>query len=1529
MGDKNADSGINLERLLEQIVLLNPNLKYQPEKLSALGKHMKNQLLGEAVVHIEMEPLYDQWEEKLKQQIYGMKRRLNRQYEDEMQIVGYKTPSSSRTGAEDDEIKTEFQRDSSDDEALIIRRGKSRDHKHKANRSKEHSRERSSLSESYENVPLSLRRTPRKRKRSSKYISPAKSKRSYHSHNSVSHHHKKCSGGHHREHHHHHNKQESTVSSSGIIHRCEQESVVFERGTTSRTFNLKIPSLFSSDFQEINFSELKITRGLLDERAQAAKEKCLQKSLNPPQIKKRSHKRKPSICMVESALIPDWQNEHQQREREDAELSQMIDDVIGTTGSEEETWKATNALENINNDIIDNYGVLPVDNFSQMEFLGFENEKQPPKRRYNKTGMYQKQEKQPPKKRGRKSKAEKLLSSQPPTKSNLAQYVESFGNAECDMRGIGSQTPAGSSTRSQPLVSSTTQNFEFIDQQQGTSPVMYYLHGNWESGDPCQLLTTDVNLSTVGSQVATNNLNITYNESACGSEAISLPIITTQFGQNATVDNSIVLPVITTTLPIVTRNETIPPPAHKTADVLDLSVKTNSAFSSNPIAATGAMNNVIVHTDVSLGCPMAIVGENNYDDDMPLDLSINTNNNSSTRSSCDPDIGTLTEPQQCCPVVVDNGQDDDFIRRLIETSDFDLGLDQLPDGNDNNNSSFKAALDMPLLDTIDDDHQNNITTESSSVLANDSTYASMPEDSSNFLNVTLGEDYNFSDESTREIFQQLLNVEPLDTTTTTATIKIDTTIKEVEEEKSHEDKKVDNEDNKHLDEVGDESSPVSDKCQFASPKNPELKLNSPRVINCAGKIRKRRITVTSSTEPLGKSLKPQREQIIVTIMPDVGNEKHPKELSVTNLVSMDVSEKNIDGDSSMSKMREENSVDEPCNDVSKNNAVTEDIDVAELDNDENKKIDYVTKDTTLNSLDTSEKIEDNSLEKCAKFLSVNDERANVEEIKNNFVLKDNQKNEVMDCVEGINNNFELKDNQKNEKTDCVTKNIKHISTKESNEDTNKPLCSRIICEEIKHNETNNIIVITIPEQPENFNKTNDPDIKENEEAIITESNETNKKSEESNKANENKDIIVTPGSIHLEMDTISEALVVDKIEYGKLEEVNKSTECLDANDCNRAVTLLENLPENNENPIGNDINKAEETKDLTLTQLNSTKITDGNNCRTNKINKNNDNVTLNSNQTFPLTIEPLNLSNVPENVSPKCNENQTLPPPPVTNEPPNLSNNLDVNILEYNHDENRLLEIEIVDCLDITDENIIIDLCKPLNLKEKPSPHNNNESEFQSTSNEQQIIDFSTKVIDDEFEYQMLIPNDLSCKNETDDPLSSDDKDSDTFPPLEISESDDDIRHDYKSTVEHMDSFDEIVIDGNADVIIENDKDTKENVLPEDENSSLHSSKLPEHDECIKNEDKPPTKNKMPELQMSLLELECKLDGEDELIFEDDDEDLDAIVLDTSSCGFDSPNEDRFQNSTLVAIDDENNEISAVNKAKTATTKRMSQAISP
>lgn len=45
-------------------------------------------------------------------------------------------------------------------------------------------------------------------------------------------------------------------------------------------------------------------------------------------------------------------------------------------------------------------------------------------------------------------------------------------------------------------------------------------------------------------------------------------------------------------------------------------------------------------------------------------------------------------------------------------------------------------------------------------LPNDSTYASMTEDSPNYFNCTIGDEYNFADQSTKEIFSQLLDIGP-------------------------------------------------------------------------------------------------------------------------------------------------------------------------------------------------------------------------------------------------------------------------------------------------------------------------------------------------------------------------------------------------------------------------------------------------------------------------------------------------------------------------------------------------------------------------------------------------------------------------------------------------------------------------------------------------------------------------------------------------------------------------------------------------
>lgn len=166
--------------------------------------------------------------------------------------------------------------------------------------------------------------------------------------------------------------------------------------------------------------------------------------------------------------------------------------------------------------------------------------------------------------------------------------------------------------------------------------------------------------------------------------------------------NTIVSPVITiqnSPLSTATTNNVVPPPAHSSVSpvVLDLSLKSNMNVS-NSSTDFVSYN---IQPEVPIEYQMS-VDDQFMDETAPLDLSINANSHQmdSMTSLSEQQPKDMFSETQC--IVVDDGQDDDFIRRLIETSDFDLGLDQLPDGN-NDNRSFKAALDMPLLETVGED----------------------------------------------------------------------------------------------------------------------------------------------------------------------------------------------------------------------------------------------------------------------------------------------------------------------------------------------------------------------------------------------------------------------------------------------------------------------------------------------------------------------------------------------------------------------------------------------------------------------------------------------------------------------------------------------------------------------------------------------------------------------------------------------------------------------------------------------------------
>ena len=145
------------------------------------------------------------------------------------------------------------------------------------------------------------------------------------------------------------------------------------------------------------------------------------------------------------------------------------------------------------------------------------------------------------------------------------------------------------------------------------------------------------------------------------------------------------VPIINIQIPSIPSNigPSLPPPAHSNAEVLDLTLKSKSNVG---IVSTEVLNSTKTSSNANTGnyIPNA---EENY---LPLDLSIKSTENN------------------CVPGVVDN-QDDDFIRRLIETSDFDYGSENIKKGCNSTISSydtgksFNTALDMPLLDIDETD----------------------------------------------------------------------------------------------------------------------------------------------------------------------------------------------------------------------------------------------------------------------------------------------------------------------------------------------------------------------------------------------------------------------------------------------------------------------------------------------------------------------------------------------------------------------------------------------------------------------------------------------------------------------------------------------------------------------------------------------------------------------------------------------------------------------------------------------------------
>uniref|UniRef100_A0A1I8PY88 Protein deadlock n=1 Tax=Stomoxys calcitrans TaxID=35570 RepID=A0A1I8PY88_STOCA len=703
---------INIERLLDHMLLFNPNLKDNTEKLPLIKAKLEEQIKAKAIVRLEVEPLFEPLCESVTNKIYRLQRLLeNCQVKKDLQGENVSYIKCQKT------FKSEVSfSDTSDDEALIIKKMRSLNAK---NYGIQHQRRGhdNNTGELKDYIPLSLSKTPRKRKRSSKFISPIKSGQSRRDE--------------HKKHKRSKSKKDNTVSTTTL--QCEEDIVVED--TETRSFHITIPSLFKNAFHEFNISSLPKSRVIFDAKAQHAKQKMLQESTRSSQTCKKSNRKRKSISADFGAS---------QREMDDEDFTQLINDVIGSCGNDEETRQAANALENINNDIIDNYNVLSSDHCPQIDFLGFENQKLGKHR--HKSSKKHSKEKTLPKKRGRKSKKDTSFMSQPSQNSDLVEYFKNFAK-DCTAL-PGSTTPAASSTMSQPLVSSTTQTFEFIDQQD-TGYILL------ENGNTCQLVTTN-SLTFDDTQIQSNNINVTtsYQDSPLN-ENTNLPVITeAQFrslAQGTVIQQNSFGCSSSLSSTKMTISETTPRPAHNSSfEVLDLSLKSNMNAVNIAQKESNFMHNEDIPIELELSLDQSLLQA-----DVPLDLSVrSTSFQNATTSSVLENLNDGFSTTQC--IMVDDGQNDEFIRRLIETSDFDLGIDQLPEEN-GDNKSFKTALDMPLLEGMNE-NPNSVTQESNQALANDSTYASMTEDSSPHFNCSLGEDYYFADQSTKEIFNQLLDI---------------------------------------------------------------------------------------------------------------------------------------------------------------------------------------------------------------------------------------------------------------------------------------------------------------------------------------------------------------------------------------------------------------------------------------------------------------------------------------------------------------------------------------------------------------------------------------------------------------------------------------------------------------------------------------------------------------------------------------------------------------------------------------------------
>lgn len=443
-----------IDRLWDQVLYWNPN---NIEQKQCITKKLQEQLVdGRAVVKIKtLEVEYDELHKSCESKIYELKRILERTNDTKSSVA---ENCNSDNECKEQNVKDEScpESDSSDNERLSVIAKKSQQ----------------SISEADDLQPLALRRAPRMRKKSRKLKYNESDLQQP-------------------------PKQSRTKKRRGhpTIYCCEEDAVC--NVESRHSLHIEIPRLFLQGSMHHLYLGHKLSEKTFEDKASNARSRVREKYTNSP-----TQQSKQNQSELETVVTTSYVS-NIQATPEEVEFSDFVREIMPGNGSEdEETWRAASALECINNNVLDNLDrtVEQYRRISQSSHeapLCCEPATSKKRRKLEKPVV-----KSQPKKRGRKPKNKNAQMVQPPTKSNLAQYVENFSN-DCAMPG--SVTPAGSSTMSQPLVSSTTHNYEFIDQQD-SGTVMCYIEGDWANGGSCQLVTTN-GMNINGAQLQTENTN--------------------------------------------------------------------------------------------------------------------------------------------------------------------------------------------------------------------------------------------------------------------------------------------------------------------------------------------------------------------------------------------------------------------------------------------------------------------------------------------------------------------------------------------------------------------------------------------------------------------------------------------------------------------------------------------------------------------------------------------------------------------------------------------------------------------------------------------------------------------------------------------------------------------------------------------------------------------------------------------------------------------------------------------------------------